>query len=192
MPGSRRPEDRAVAAEDGGEEAGFAGQAAGGGRGEGLPGVEVGGLEPTDEGVVGEGDHEGGVDAAGVGEPVDGVAGDELGERLPEPFRGRLPRSRCGSADRFVPFNRPVDWNCDGFIRPARVGADVNNDGRRSNLERGQNNWAYIVYDGEGHGFRRPETIVHVLETELAFLGEVFGFETPGVAPLGVVGGADD
>lgn len=51
---------------------------------------------------------------------------------------------------------------------------------------------AYVVYDGEGHGFRRPDTIVHALETELAFLGEVFGFETPGVPPLGVVSSADD
>jgi dipeptidyl aminopeptidase/acylaminoacyl peptidase len=43
---------------------------------------------------------------------------------------------------------------------------------------------AYVVYEGEGHGFRRAETVVHALETELAFLGAVFGFETPGVAPL--------
>ncbi|MGV9195573.1 prolyl oligopeptidase family serine peptidase [Microbacterium sp. MC2] len=43
---------------------------------------------------------------------------------------------------------------------------------------------AYVLYPGEGHGFRRAETIVHALETELAFLGQVFGFETPGVAPV--------
>ena len=43
---------------------------------------------------------------------------------------------------------------------------------------------AYVVYDGEGHGFRRAENVIHALETELAFLGAVFGFETPGVAPL--------
>lgn len=43
---------------------------------------------------------------------------------------------------------------------------------------------AYVLYEGEGHGFRRAQTIVHSLEAELAFLGQVFGFETPGVAPL--------
>jgi dipeptidyl aminopeptidase/acylaminoacyl peptidase len=34
----------------------------------------------------------------------------------------------------------------------------------------------YVVYPGEGHGFRRGETIVDALERELAFLGRVFGF----------------
>lgn len=43
---------------------------------------------------------------------------------------------------------------------------------------------AYVLYTGEGHGFRRTETIVHALESELAFLGQVFGFDTPGVAPV--------
>ena len=43
---------------------------------------------------------------------------------------------------------------------------------------------AYVAYEGEGHGFRRAESVVHALESELAFLGAVFGFETPGVAPI--------
>ncbi|OYC95708.1 dipeptidyl-peptidase 5 [Microbacterium sp. Yaish 1] len=43
---------------------------------------------------------------------------------------------------------------------------------------------AYVLYAGEGHGFRRTETIVNALESELAFLGRVFGFDTPGVAPI--------
>lgn len=43
---------------------------------------------------------------------------------------------------------------------------------------------AYVLYDGEGHGFRRKETVVDMLEKELAFLGAVFGFETPEVPPL--------
>nr|WP_314843742.1 prolyl oligopeptidase family serine peptidase [uncultured Microbacterium sp.] len=34
----------------------------------------------------------------------------------------------------------------------------------------------YVVYPGEGHGFRSAETIVDALERELAFLGRVFGF----------------
>ncbi|HWV48709.1 MAG TPA: prolyl oligopeptidase family serine peptidase, partial [Microbacterium sp.] len=34
----------------------------------------------------------------------------------------------------------------------------------------------YVVYSGEGHGFRSAETIVDALERELNFLGRVFGF----------------
>ncbi|KTR96853.1 peptidase S9 [Microbacterium testaceum] len=43
---------------------------------------------------------------------------------------------------------------------------------------------AYVLYEGEGHGFRRAETVIDSLERELGFLGAVFGFETPGVTPL--------
>ena len=34
----------------------------------------------------------------------------------------------------------------------------------------------YVIYPGEGHGFRTASTIVDALERELAFLGRVFGF----------------
>lgn len=34
----------------------------------------------------------------------------------------------------------------------------------------------YVEYPGEGHGFRRAETIISSLQTELAFLGRAFGF----------------
>jgi len=40
---------------------------------------------------------------------------------------------------------------------------------------------AYVLYEGEGHGFRRAETVIDSLRRELGFLGAVFGFETPGV-----------
>jgi dipeptidyl aminopeptidase/acylaminoacyl peptidase len=43
---------------------------------------------------------------------------------------------------------------------------------------------AYVVYEGEGHGFRRAENVINALETELAFLGAVYGFDTPGVPRL--------
>ncbi|WP_309066974.1 S9 family peptidase [Microbacterium sp.] len=35
----------------------------------------------------------------------------------------------------------------------------------------------YVLYEGEGHGFRRADTMIASLETELTFLGRVFGFE---------------
>ncbi|HWI29931.1 MAG TPA: prolyl oligopeptidase family serine peptidase [Microbacterium sp.] len=43
---------------------------------------------------------------------------------------------------------------------------------------------AYVEYEGESHGFRRAETIVHAFESELSFLGQVLGFDTPGVPVL--------
>lgn len=43
---------------------------------------------------------------------------------------------------------------------------------------------AYLAFDGEGHGFRRRETLVRSLEAELSFLGQALGFETPGVPRL--------
>ena len=36
---------------------------------------------------------------------------------------------------------------------------------------------AYITYEGEQHGFRKAESIIHSLESELYFYGRVFGFE---------------
>lgn len=43
---------------------------------------------------------------------------------------------------------------------------------------------AYVEYEGESHGFRRASTITHAFESELSFLGQVLGFETPGVPRL--------
>ncbi len=36
---------------------------------------------------------------------------------------------------------------------------------------------AYLAFEGEGHGFRRADTIRRVLEAELSFLAQLFGFE---------------
>jgi dipeptidyl aminopeptidase/acylaminoacyl peptidase len=35
---------------------------------------------------------------------------------------------------------------------------------------------AYLLFEGEQHGFRRASTIRRVLEAELYFYGRVFGF----------------
>ncbi|MCQ4083719.1 prolyl oligopeptidase family serine peptidase [Streptomyces sp. RB6PN25] len=43
---------------------------------------------------------------------------------------------------------------------------------------------AYLTFEGEGHGFRRKETIVTALHSELSLYGQVFGFTPPGVPPL--------
>jgi dipeptidyl aminopeptidase/acylaminoacyl peptidase len=36
---------------------------------------------------------------------------------------------------------------------------------------------AYIAFEGEGHGFRRKESLQRALEAELSFYAQVFGFE---------------
>jgi len=43
---------------------------------------------------------------------------------------------------------------------------------------------AYLAFEGEGHGFRRAETLRTSLEAELSFLGQVLGFDPPGVPVL--------
>ncbi|MEU0717153.1 prolyl oligopeptidase family serine peptidase [Streptomyces lavendulocolor] len=43
---------------------------------------------------------------------------------------------------------------------------------------------AYIAFEGEGHGFRRADTVVRALEAELALYLQVFGITRPDVPPL--------
>jgi len=42
---------------------------------------------------------------------------------------------------------------------------------------------AYIAYDGEGHGFRKAETVISAFSAELSFYGQVLGFEPVGNIP---------
>ncbi|MEV0383858.1 prolyl oligopeptidase family serine peptidase [Nonomuraea sp. NPDC050643] len=57
-------------------------------------------------------------------------------------------------------------------------------------LDKHGKEWALITFPGEQHGWRREETIVAVLEAELAFYGLIFGMETPEVPPLTLKGRA--
>ncbi len=50
---------------------------------------------------------------------------------------------------------------------------------------------AHIEFEGEAHGFRRFETNVRVHQTELAFFGQVFGFEPADDLPLLLVDNLD-
>jgi dipeptidyl aminopeptidase/acylaminoacyl peptidase len=36
---------------------------------------------------------------------------------------------------------------------------------------------AYVTYEGEQHGFRKAENMIHSLQSELYFYGRVFGFD---------------
>jgi dipeptidyl aminopeptidase/acylaminoacyl peptidase len=42
---------------------------------------------------------------------------------------------------------------------------------------------AYVLYEGEGHGFRKAENIAGSLEAELSFYAQVLGFEPGGSVP---------
>jgi dipeptidyl aminopeptidase/acylaminoacyl peptidase len=42
---------------------------------------------------------------------------------------------------------------------------------------------AYLLYEGEGHGFRKPENIIRSLQAELSFYGQVFGFTPADLLP---------
>ncbi|WP_336322043.1 prolyl oligopeptidase family serine peptidase [Streptomyces lavendofoliae] len=43
---------------------------------------------------------------------------------------------------------------------------------------------AYIAFEGEGHGFRRADTVVRALEAELSLYAKVFGITRTDVPPL--------
>ncbi|MFD9303809.1 prolyl oligopeptidase family serine peptidase [Streptomyces sp. NPDC060048] len=43
---------------------------------------------------------------------------------------------------------------------------------------------AYVAFEGEGHGFRRAQTMVRALEAELSLYAQVFGFERTDVPLL--------
>ncbi|MFK0172956.1 S9 family peptidase [Streptomyces sp. NPDC090306] len=45
---------------------------------------------------------------------------------------------------------------------------------------------AYLAFEGEGHGFRRTDTLVRSLEAELSLYAQVFGLDVPGVPRLGL------
>lgn len=42
---------------------------------------------------------------------------------------------------------------------------------------------AYIEFEGEGHGFRKRESVLCVINSELAFFGRIFGFRPADVLP---------
>jgi dipeptidyl aminopeptidase/acylaminoacyl peptidase len=46
---------------------------------------------------------------------------------------------------------------------------------------------SYYAFEGEGHGFRKAETLRRVLELELGFYGRVFGFTPPGLSECVII-----
>jgi dipeptidyl aminopeptidase/acylaminoacyl peptidase len=43
---------------------------------------------------------------------------------------------------------------------------------------------AYIAFEGESHGFRKAESIMTSMESELSFYGQILGFTPPGIPPV--------
>ncbi|MDH6606319.1 dipeptidyl aminopeptidase/acylaminoacyl peptidase [Streptomyces sp. SAI-208] len=43
---------------------------------------------------------------------------------------------------------------------------------------------AYLAFEGEGHGFRRADTMIRALEAELSLYAQAFGLNPPGVPTL--------
>lgn len=109
---------------------------------------------------------------------LDGLIGP-----LPEAehlYRERSPLSR---ADRFRVPLLLLQGDEDAVVPPTQAEAI-----RDALAARGVPH-AYVRYAGEGHGFRQTENVIHALESELAFLGQVFGFDTPGVEPVALTTG---
>lgn len=89
-----------------------------------------------------------------------------------------LERSPLGHADRFRAPALLLQGSEDAVVPPAQ------SEAIRDALARRGVPHAYVLYEGEGHGFRREETMIDALQKELAFLGAVFDFDTPGIPPL--------
>ena len=90
---------------------------------------------------------------------------------LPERERLYLERSPIHAADSLscpVIFFQGLD---DKVVPPSQAEAMV------AALQARGIPVAYLAFEGEGHGFRRKETVRRALEAELSFYAQVFGFE---------------
>jgi dipeptidyl aminopeptidase/acylaminoacyl peptidase len=47
--------------------------------------------------------------------------------------------------------------------------------------------YAYLLFEGEGHGFRKADTIVAAIEAELSFYAQILGFERHDVPQLEIL-----
>lgn len=99
---------------------------------------------------------------------------------------GPLPGAAQVYQDR-APINRVDGLSCpvlllqgldDPIVPPAQ------SEAFRDALVRKGIRHAYLPYEGESHGFRKSETIIHSIQSELSFYGQVMGFDTPGTPEL--------
>ncbi|NYF16417.1 dipeptidyl aminopeptidase/acylaminoacyl peptidase [Microbacterium sp. AK009] len=110
---------------------------------------------------------------------LDGLIGP-----LPDSEAVYLERSPLTHADRIQAPVLLLQGADDEVVPPSQ------SEAIRDALRAGGVPHAYVLYPGEGHGFRRSETVVDMVRTELAFLGAAFGFTPHDVAPLDLESGA--
>jgi dipeptidyl aminopeptidase/acylaminoacyl peptidase len=97
---------------------------------------------------------------------LDGLVGPLPGSA--EVYRSRSPLFHADRLDRPVLILQGAE---DRVVPPSQAEVLV------QALRRNAVPHAYLLFPGEGHGFSRSETIVSALEAELAFYGEVLGFD---------------
>jgi dipeptidyl aminopeptidase/acylaminoacyl peptidase len=94
-------------------------------------------------------------------------------------YRARSPLHHAARLARPVIFFQGED---DAVVPPAQARAMA-----AALAQRGVPH-ACVVFPGEGHGFRREETLRRVLESELSFYARVLGFAAADAAPLALAG----
>ena len=85
-----------------------------------------------------------------------------------ELYRDRSPVNHADSISRPLLLLQGLD---DKVVPPSQSEVIVDALKRRSIP------YAYIAFEGEGHGFRKAENVTRALEAHLSFLGQVLGFE---------------
>jgi dipeptidyl aminopeptidase/acylaminoacyl peptidase len=94
-------------------------------------------------------------------------------------YRARSPVHFVDQLERPLLLLQGLD---DEVVPPAQAEAMV------AVLERKGVPYAYLAFEGEGHGFRRQENIRRSKEATLSFIGQLFGFEPADeLEPLEVV-----
>jgi dipeptidyl aminopeptidase/acylaminoacyl peptidase len=83
-------------------------------------------------------------------------------------YRERSPVNHADSISRPLLLLQGLD---DKVVPPAQAEAIV------EALQRQGIPYAYIAFEGEGHGFRKAENVRRSMEAHLSFLAQLFGFE---------------
>lgn len=101
---------------------------------------------------------------------------------------GPLPEARARYDER-APLSHVDDVSCPVLLLQGlddKIVPPSQSEMFRDALARKGIPHAYLAYEGEQHGFRKADSIINALESELSFYGQVFGFEPPGVPRLGL------
>ncbi len=109
--------------------------------------------------------------ATGVTHKFEGRYEHTLVGPWPEAAERYRERSPINAVDRIVTPMLVLQGAEDRVVPPAQAEAIV------AALRARKVPHAYLLFEGEAHGFRRAETIVRAREAELSFYAQVLGFE---------------